>query len=70
MSQHDINQRPVKHHKPLRQCHFCVRMNLAIGDMAETIALCRDNPPARGAKAGIKTEDDQLIFSITASLIS
>jgi hypothetical protein len=70
MREDDINQRPIKRHKPLSQRHFRVSANLAIGDVAQTIALCQYHAPARGAKAGIKTKDDQPSFSMISSLIS
>ena len=43
---------------------------LAVGDMAQPVALGRDHPPAGRAEAGIEADDDQPSFSSTASDIS
>jgi hypothetical protein len=38
--------------------------------VAQTITLRQYHAPARGAKAGIKTQNDQPSFSMISSLIS
>ena len=47
-----------------------VGLDVAIGDVAEAIALGADQAPAGRAQAGIETEDDQPSFSSSSSAIS
>jgi hypothetical protein len=47
----------VEMREPLGQCRLCIGLELAIGDMAQAVAVGADQAPARGAKPGVKAED-------------
>lgn len=44
-----------------------VGLQLAVGDMAQAVALGRNDAPAGRAQAGVKTENDQASFSSSSS---
>ena len=67
MFEHQIGQRDVKRHKAFRQWRLGIRGNLSIGNVAESVADRCNHAPAGGAKAWVKAEDDQPIFSIMSS---
>jgi len=51
----------------LRQFLAGVGLQLAVGDMAEAIALGRNDAPAGRAQAGVEAKDDQANFSSSSS---
>ena len=67
MFDEQVCEQRVENIQPLGQRHFGIGLDLAIGDVAEAIALRRDDAPASRAEAGIEAEDDQPSFSITSS---
>lgn len=62
-----IGQRRIKRQQARGQSRLGVGLDLAVGDMAQPIAIDGDQPPAGCAKAGVKTKQDQPSFSITSS---
>ena len=65
-----LAQRRLQPHQPRRQVLLRVGPHLAVGDMAQPVALGGDHPPAGAAQARIEADDDQPSFSNTASDIS
>ena len=63
----DIGERAIQRHQPFGKRSLRVGCDLAIGDMAQPVALGPDDAPAGRAKAGIEAEDDQASFSIMSS---
>src|SRR5439155_24546045 len=43
--------------QPLRQRRARIRLQLAVGDMRQSVTLSRDQTPAGGAEAGVETEN-------------
>ncbi len=63
----DVDQRPVQGYQPFRERVRGPGPDLAVADVAQTIALRIDYAPAGAAKPGIEADQDQAIFSITSS---
>jgi hypothetical protein len=55
----DRREHAVEMREPARERRLRVGPELAVGDVAEPIALSADDPPAGGAEPGIEAEDDQ-----------
>lgn len=62
-----VGQRRIQRQQARGQGRLGVGLDLAVGDMAQPIAIDGDQPPASGAKAGVETKQDQPSFSITSS---
>lgn len=60
-------KRRVERQQALGQRCLAVGAQLTVGQVRQPVALGADQAPAGGAKAGVKAEDDQPSFSITAS---
>jgi hypothetical protein len=57
----------VQYREAARQSVLRVGADLAVGDVAQPVALGGDDPPAGATKPGIEADQDQLSFSITSS---
>ena len=53
--------------QPARQGDVGVGLDLAVGDVRETIAVSLDQPPAGRAEARVEAEDSQASFSSSSS---
>jgi len=67
MAGKNVSQLIVKRHQPFGQRRGGVGPDLAVEDVAEAIALGRDQAPASRAESGIEADQDQPSFSITDS---
>lgn len=67
MLKDQVRQRRVKRQQPRGKRRLRVSLYLPVSDVAEAIAVHCDQPPASGAKAGVKPEQDQPSFSSTSS---
>jgi hypothetical protein len=53
--------------QPVGQRRRSFGLELAVADMAETVAVGLDHAPAGGAEPGIEAKDDQASFSNSSS---
>jgi hypothetical protein len=67
MEQHQVCQGNIERQQPLRQRLLRVRLDLAIGNMRQPVAIDGDQAPAGRAEARIETQENQPSFSITSS---
>ena len=62
MFEDEVGQGKIERQQPRCQRHRTIRLDLAIAQMREAVAVGGDQTPAGGAKAGVETKEDHQDF--------